>query len=150
MPLATQLEYGSNWSLFLEDSITATPALSGEGYLPIGEIMLPVRADKTTLAVYVTTINPKPRWYWGGSLIALVNTGLVTGGSPETVVASNPLQLGKINLIRLPALADTFGLKLVVPYWFKAISYTVWQYVGTGIGNLEGKVDAVYDKLENP
>lgn len=148
MPIGIELQNSENWTLFYEDDIIAQPATTGEGHFAIQDFSVPITTDKDTLAIYVTTPNPKPRWYWGGTVLATVNTGLPGGNASGVVVHKMGLSLGNTNLLRLPSVADSYGLRFVVPYWFKAFSYSIWEYTGTGQGSVEGKLDAIQVSIE--
>jgi hypothetical protein len=97
--------------------------------------------------VYCSTENPKPRWKFAGNCQALVYTGVSTGGQNLSVIGSLPLFLNQKNICRFPSLSDQYSIKFKVPIWFKSFYYSLWEYTGSGVGDTEGKIDAVFNEV---
>lgn len=150
MALEPVFDDSSNWGLVWEDSrqaniINSTPP----SHDPIPQVVIPVIMQVFTVAILTQTVNPKPRWKFGGNASALVQTGLVQGGIFESAIATQYLRLGTITICRFPQLASSYKLVIDVPIWFKAFSYSVWAYSGEGIADVEGKLDYVSNQIQN-
>lgn len=139
----------NNWELLDSGEKLASIFGSNGQRIPINPFDLPVQAHFPTIAVFVETIDSSIRWRYGGHMIAKVFTGLTVGGVSDSIIYRKYLRLNAINIVRIPNLANTYSLGLEVPHWFKSISWNVWEYVGSGNADIEGKLDEIHGILEN-
>lgn len=138
----------NNWEILDSGEKLASNFGSNGQKIPINPFELPVQAQVPTLAVFVETIDSSIRWRYGGHLIARVFTGLTVGGVSDAIIYRKYLRLNAINLVRIPSLANSYSLSLEVPYWFKSISWIVWEYTGIGEADIEGKLDEIQTLIE--
>jgi hypothetical protein len=151
MTLQPNFANANNWELL--GTLTGNAQLiqvNGENKIlsAIGTLTFSITPDKHTLAISCETNSPKDdNWNFGGRALMLVATGITVGGVADSVVNSRSLFLNRINLIRFPAIAPTYTLKFSVPYWFHNVTYHVYQYIGAGIADLEGKLDQIHTEV---
>jgi hypothetical protein len=74
-------------------------------------------------------------------------TGLLVGGSPETVIGSKRIWLKQISLLIFPQLASTYTLGFHIPYWLRDISLIVWEYTGPINDSTDQKLTAIQSDL---
>lgn len=151
MGLKPQFSNSNNWNLIANGSevavILSTPT---EAYNPIPPIDLATLIDLPTIAVYTYTSNAPSSWRCGGWVSGNIITGLTVGGNSDAEIGRFTLQLNRINIIRFPQVSTTYSIRIYVPKWFRDISYTVWEYTGGGIPDLEGKIDYLETLINTP
>jgi hypothetical protein len=151
MTLQPNFANSANWELIGQISGNAqlvTVNNEPKIFQPINSLTLPLTLEKHTLAISVETNSPKDdNWQYGGNALMLVNTGITVGGVADSVVSKRSLFLNRINLIRFPAIAPNYSLKFSIPYWFHNVNYIVFQYIGAGVADVEGKLDQIYQEI---
>ena len=146
-----QFANSNNWDLISNGNITASLVNPNEPYhIPINPISISTLIETPTIAIFTETTNPKSTWKCGGWVAANIVSGLIVGGNADTEIARRYLQLEKINIVRFPRLSNNFALKLFVPSWFKYFSWTIWEYIGEGFADLEGKLDNLESVINTP
>jgi hypothetical protein len=73
----------------------------------------------------------------------------------DSFAAARRFYLKQINILRFQRLATNWTLVLRVPYWFRHIDLTVWQYTGliedtteTQLDQIQADLDIVADKID--
>lgn len=147
--LRPSLSTSTNWTYLIDGQQIATVVNSDPpSHDPILPVTVSLLCESTTLAIYCTTVDPKPRWKWGGNVSALIPTGIMVGGLSNSVIGFRSLRLGELTIVRFPSLSSFYSLKFDVPYWFKSFYYSIWEYSGSGIGDNEGKIDQVFQEVK--
>lgn len=133
--MATLYEFSnsSNWQQVWTGQRVAKPAPSPKlkNFFPIPDFSVPVLLDNPVLAVYVTSDDDPGNWRRGGYLKQKVSTGLADGSAVDSYLTQVFLQLRKINIVQLQKINGSFAVELAVPFWFKQVEVTVWEYTGT-------------------
>lgn len=138
----------NNWQVIDSGNLVASTFTNEKGqtlYSPIVPQEIAVVSDSTAIATFITTLNPKTTWKNGGALAVNVFTGLANQSKSE--VLRNFLALNKVTLIIIPSYAKNKSFTLFVPKWFRAISWTIWEYTGGDITDNIGKLDQILNKL---
>lgn len=138
----------NNWNLIDSGSRTAAIATNSNGttaIVPISAINLPLVIENNTIAVLFRTNNRKPTWYTGGWISFNILTGLTVGGSFDSSILRRRVTLDLINIISAPSIAQTFSLTIQPPYYFPDFSWTIWEYIGDGKADMQGKLDLIAD-----
>lgn len=130
-----ELSNSDNWQNIHSTNVNAVRVPMQDGtYLinPIPEIVVPVLLDKFILAVSVDTDVPEgSTWRFAGYLNQKISTGLVVGGNQDaTIIKSQPLFLGQINLILFQKISTDYSVSIKVPKWFPRASIAVYEYTG--------------------
>jgi hypothetical protein len=133
--MATPILYlnnSSNWESHYSGSFTAGAVIVNQKtiYAPILETTLPISFDKHLVAISVTSSTAKATWNFAGYASQKIQTGLLVGGQPESLVSRQSLWLNQITLIFFPKVANTYALSISPPKWFKDFSINTWQYIG--------------------
>ncbi len=144
MELKPQFSNSNNWDLLDSGTVNAvilnTPI---DTYNPIPPINIGTQITTPTIACYTNTENPLTTWRCGGWLSANIVSGITVGGNSDSQIGRETLRLGKINIIRFPHLSSSYSLTLDVPKWFRSIEYVIWSYIGSGVPDIEGKLDQI-------
>lgn len=138
----------NNWDL-LYTGQESSYLLDGKP-MPIMPFSCPVAVSIPTIAIFIETIDESPFWKFGGHVSARINSGLQVGGQVDATIGRRWLRLNQINIIRFPSLSDNYVLEFEPPKWFKLFKYTLWEYIGTGYADLEGKIDNLETLINNP
>lgn len=144
MELKPQFSNNNSWSSIGSGSVSAvklsTPV---DAYNPIPPITISTLVDVPTIACFTSSSEAPSTWMCGGWLSANIVSGLTVGGNSDAEIGRETLRLNRINIIRFPQLSSTYSLKLYVPKWFRQITYNVWCYTGSGVPDIEGKLDQI-------
>lgn len=150
MSIKPQFANSTNWDLIDSGTVLATKVNPAKDYYnPINPINISVQISSPTVAIFTETNNPKSTWSCGGWLSANIVSGLIVGGNSDAEIAKKWLRLEKINIIRFPSLSNSYSLILFAPSWFESISWVIWEYIGSGHADLEGKLDLIYEEIIN-
>jgi hypothetical protein len=143
-----QLGNSNNWNLLHSGNQTAMILPGGNNsHLPIESISIPISLESTTIAVFIQTEDPKSTWKYGGSVGANIVTGLIVGGNSNSEIARRACYLDKINIIYFPSVSNSYSLVLYPPKWFKNIEWIIWEYIGEGNIDPQGKLDEIYNLI---
>lgn len=151
MALQYSLGNSENWSLAYSESVTAANAPgSGDRYIPIPEIEVPILLTSQVIAVFCQSSQASPRWKLGGLMNLKVQTGILTGGEFDTYpFEKKRIWLNRITLFTLPVLTPDYSLSFDIPYWLRQISISVYEYTGPIVDPLQVKVDSIDTRLES-
>ena len=148
--LRPNLGNAQGWEFVTDESLTANIInTTPPSHDPIPDRIVPVQVESPTILIYCTTPNKKPKWKFGGTVFGMVYTGVTTGGQNLSSIGSAPIFLEEKTILRFPSLSDNYSLKFKIPIWFKGFYYSIWQYTGAGIPDIEGKGDAIYLGLKS-
>ena len=139
-----------NWHLIDSNQISAVTVTNQDGttgYVPISPKNIPIIVEGKAIAVYVDTENAKPTWKNAGFVAINIFTGL-TNDNYSSEIKRAYLGLKKVNIIIIPTLSQTTSLTLFIPRWFKSVYWNIWEYIGDGIPDNEGKLDLILDILQ--
>lgn len=127
-----QLGNANNWESHYSGSFEAARITvnSRDIYLPILEVEVPITFDKNVLAVYAASATAKPNWSFAGYASQRIRTGLIVGGSHDSVAARKSIWLNEINLLFFDQLASSYSLSIKPAKWLHDISINIWQYTG--------------------
>ncbi len=146
-----QLLNSSLWEVVWQREIFAERP-SEKTYRPIPTIEVPVLFEKPLVAVLATTREARPTWRFAGSALQRISTGLLGGGSPDAVISTNEVWLGRIRALNLASnLSTTYGISYLVPRWFMDINLTFWQYTGdiTGDNDIRSILLRIEQKVDD-
>jgi len=149
MTITYQISNSANWNQIWSTTRTAQSVEPSvlEKYYPIPEIVAPFQFDNPILAVYADSNSAEEHWKLAGKAQQKVLTGLVVGGTPETVTAIKRIWLKQISLLIFPRLASTYTLGFNIPYWLRDINLIVWEYVGPINDSIDQKLTAIQSDL---
>jgi hypothetical protein len=151
MALQYSLGNSDNWVLAYSVRVTAANAPgSGDRYIPIPEIEVPILLTSQVIAVFCQSSQASPRWKLGGLMNLKVQTGILTGGEFDTYpFEKKRIWLNRITLFTLPVLTPDYSLSFDIPYWLRQISISVYEYTGPIVDPLQVKVDSIDTRLES-
>lgn len=135
----------NNWESLSEKLWTRQIADGDIIVPPIGRVLYPYLINSAAIVVDVEVTAPEntQTWSYGGKALISINTGITVGGNTDTVVFTKSLFLHQNNLLVFPNLAGDFRLEYSPPKWFGQVTLRVWQYIGAGIPDTPGKLDAI-------
>lgn len=132
-----------NWEQVWYFTGAVTPT-SENTYIPIPNQVCPTLLTSRALAVYVQTSEVGLRWKYGGTALQKFQTGLTVGGVTDANnVNGRRCYIEKINIIVFPGYVGTYALEYSIPYWFKDVKITVWEYIGPITDTTEEAIDLV-------
>ena len=137
-----------NWQPLDSGDIVASTFTTDKGqvlYVPIVPQEIAVTTDTTAIAIFITTVNPKSTWKNGGAIGVNIFTGLANNSKSE--ILRSFLALNKVTLIVIPSYARNKSFTLFVPKWFRAVSWTIWEYTGGDVIDNIGKLDKILSEI---
>ena len=147
--LRPNLGNSQNWEFVIDGTVSANIInVDPPSHDPIPDQLVSVQVESPTVLIYCSTPNKRPKWRFGGYVFGMVYTGVNTGGQNLSAIGSSPIFLEEKNIIRFPSLSDNYSLKFKIPAWFKGFYYSIWQYTGVGIADIEGKGDAIFAEIK--
>jgi hypothetical protein len=150
MGLQYALGNSENWGLAFSGSFTAASAPgSGDRYIPIPEVEVPILLTSQVIAVFCQSNQAPPRWRLGGLMNLKIQTGILTGGAFDTYpFEKKRIWLSRVTLFTLPVLTPDYSLSFDIPYWIRQISLSVYEYTGPIVDPLQVKVDSIDSQLQ--
>lgn len=130
MPASSDLGNSANWEFLINESRAATVITPGQ-IVPIPKFSIPVLLDKPTIAVRVDSVSAPPTWRFAGDIFQEISLGIVVGGQPDAIASRRRVWLNQVCLFFLPSVSSTYALTYLPPKWFKNVTISVWEYIGT-------------------
>lgn len=127
---------------------TFTPTGGTELWQPLGELPIPVKTEKSIVAIVVNVSNKKPNWKFSGNLIAKSQSGLYSG-SNDDLGLRYPTFLNQANLIFLPQIPVLWSLYLQPPKWFYTTTIEAWEYIGIDIDSTHQKIGLLRQAVDS-
>lgn len=143
-----QLGNSNNWALLYSETLSAEVTLSGRGFKPIPESLLPVQADHRILVVNTfSNKGVRDTWKTGGWLTPVIAWG-GNNNVQDADLGSYRIPLNQSRLLLLPNIAPTYKLRFSTPSWFQQIALTVYQYSGPEDDSTELMIQDVQSQLD--
>lgn len=145
------LSNSANWESHSGASYTAgTATVNGRTiYAPILEFTLPISFEKRIIAIAANSNSSKPTWNFAGYASQKISTGLVVGGTPESLIKRNTIWLNQISVLFLPQVSSSYSLSITPARWLKDISINTWQYIGTESDSTELALSEIQSSLSS-
>jgi hypothetical protein len=126
----------NSWVEAYSETKTAQSVLGyGDRYYPLEPWFVPVLFESHILMVHAAISDVNPRWRMACRVKQFLEPKPIAGLEVQGADFVVPPNKGK--LLVFPRLTTQFKLQVYIPYWFKTIALTIYQYTGDYVTSIE-------------